>query len=265
MKKKDKIYDSPEYKQIREHLPEILKEMERDKALKQYQMPEGWNEDFERIYQAEHRKERIRNKILTGICAAVLLVIGAVYVGERLELTSVAQADDIGKTTENGFEEGKYQYAVNGNAEENEDGLIIDGSDETTFEESNLKTLYEKLKVETKAPMIWLTEIADDSKVTYATYNKRYRAISYRVLEDDTYIYVSQKKQIEETSDGVVNKTEFIQEVEVSDLNMKTNIYESTQDNSLYCNLSYDNNTISIVSNMNLESYIQLIEGLEYH
>lgn len=57
MKKKDKIYDSPEYKQIREHLPEILKEMERDKGLKQYQMPEGWNEDFERIYQAEHRKE----------------------------------------------------------------------------------------------------------------------------------------------------------------------------------------------------------------
>ena len=33
MKKKDKIYDSPEYKQIREHLPEILKEMERDKGL----------------------------------------------------------------------------------------------------------------------------------------------------------------------------------------------------------------------------------------
>ena len=29
-KLKDKIYDSPEYKQIREHLPEILKEMERD-------------------------------------------------------------------------------------------------------------------------------------------------------------------------------------------------------------------------------------------
>ena len=64
MKKKDKIYDSPEYKQIREHLPEILKEMERDKGLKQYQMPEGWNEDFERIYQAEHRKgndEKIQN------------------------------------------------------------------------------------------------------------------------------------------------------------------------------------------------------------
>ena len=57
MKKKDKIYDSPEYKQIREHLPEILKEMERDKGLKQYQMPEGWNEDFERIYQKERRKE----------------------------------------------------------------------------------------------------------------------------------------------------------------------------------------------------------------
>ena len=244
MKKKDKIYDSPEYKQIREHLPEILKEISNTDHRIQVYTQTNQGQSTARNFGISHAR---------------------VYVGERLELTSVAQADDIGKTTENGFEEGKYQYAVNGNAEENEDGLIIDGSDETTFEESNLKTLYEKLKVETKAPMIWLTEIADDSKVTYATYNKRYRAISYRVLEDDTYIYVSQKKQIEETSDGVVNKTEFIQEVEVSDLNMKTNIYESTQDNSLYCNLSYDNNTISIVSNMNLESYIQLIEGLEYH
>lgn len=251
MKKKDKIYDSPEYKQIREHLPEILKELERDKGLKQYQMPEGWNDDFERIYQAEHRKERIRNKILTGICAAVLLVIGAVHVGERLELTSVAQAYDIGKTMENGFEEGKYQYAVNGNAEEDE--------------ESNLQTVYEALKMETKAPMVWLTGITGNSKVTYAAYNKRYRTISYRILVNDTYIYVSQKKQIEETSEGIVNKKEFVQEVEVSDLNMKANIYESTQDNSMYCNLSYDNNTISIVSNMNLENYIKLIAGLEYH
>ena len=62
-----------------------------------------------------------------------------------------------------------------------------------------------------------------------------------------------------------MNKKEFVQEVEVSDLNMKANIYESTQDNSMYCNLSYDNNTISIVSNMNLENYIKLIAGLEYH
>lgn len=265
MKKRDKIYDSPEYKQIREHLPEILKEMERDKGLKQYQMPEGWNEDFERIYQAEHRKERIRNRILAGACAAIILGIGAVHVGERLELTSMVQADDIGKTTENGFEDGKYQYAVNGNAEEDEESLIIDDSDEITFEESNLQTVYEALKMETKAPMVWLTGITGDSKVTYAAYNKRYRTISYRILVNDTYIYVSQKKQIEETSEGIVNKKEFVQEVEVSDLNMKANIYESTQDNSMYCNLSYDNNTISIVSNMNLENYIKLIAGLEYH
>ena len=265
MKKRDKIYDSPEYKQIKEHLPEILKELERDKGLKQYQMPEGWNDDFERIYQAEHRKERIRNKILTGICAAVLLVIGAVHVGERLELTSVAQADDIGKTTENGFEEGIYQYSTNGNVEEDEKSLTTDESEEITFEESNLQTVYEELKAETKAPIVWLTSISDDSKVTYATYNKRYRTTSYRVLVNDTYIYVSQKKQIEETSDGVVSKKNFVKEIEVPDLNMKTNVYESTQDNSLYCNLSYDNNTISIVSNMDLESYTKLIEGLEYH
>ena len=56
MKKRDKIYDSPEYKQIKEHLPEILKELERDKGLSQYQIPEEWNGDFERIYQKERRK-----------------------------------------------------------------------------------------------------------------------------------------------------------------------------------------------------------------
>ena len=100
MKKRDKIYDSPEYKQIREHLPEILKEMERDKGLKQYQMPEGWNEDFERIYQKERRKEQIKRRILAGACAAVILTISAVHIGTHLEFTSVAQADDIGKTKE---------------------------------------------------------------------------------------------------------------------------------------------------------------------
>ena len=69
MKKRDKIYDSPEYKQIKEHLPEILKELERDKGLSQYQIPEEWNGDFERIYQKECRKEHIKRRILAGACA----------------------------------------------------------------------------------------------------------------------------------------------------------------------------------------------------
>ena len=104
MKKRDKIYDSPEYKQIKEHLPEILKELERDKGLSQYQIPEDWNGDFERIYQKERRKEQIKRRIIAGACAAVILTISAVHIGTHLEFTSVAQADDIGKTRENGFE-----------------------------------------------------------------------------------------------------------------------------------------------------------------
>lgn len=44
-----------------------------------------------------------------------------------------------------------------------------------------------------------------------------------------------------------------------------TRIYESTQDNSLYCNLIYDNNMISIVSNMDLENFMILLKGLEYY
>ncbi|RHS48430.1 hypothetical protein DW962_14915 [Blautia sp. AM46-5] len=86
MKKRDKIYDSPEYKQIKEHLPEILKELERDKGLSQYQIPEDWNGDFERIYQKERRKEQIKRRILAGACAAVILTISAVHIGTHLEL-----------------------------------------------------------------------------------------------------------------------------------------------------------------------------------
>ena len=119
--------------------------------------------------------------------------------------------------------------------------------------------------METKAPIIWLTSLDDNSKVTYATYNKRYRIISYRILENSTYIYVSQKKQVEETSDGAVNKNNFVKEMEIPELDIKTSIYESTQDNSLYCNLIYDNNTISIVSNMDLENFMILLKGLEYY
>ena len=143
--------------------------------------------------------------------------------------------------------------------------MIIDDSEEIIFGESNLKDLYENLKMETKAPIICLTSLDDNSKVTYATYNKRYRAISYRTIENNTYIYVSQKKQVEETSDGAVNKNNFVKEMEIPELDIKTSIYESTQDNSLYCNLIYDNNMISIVSNMDLENFMILLKGLEYY
>ena len=40
--------------------------------------------------------------------------------GERLELTSLVQADDIGKTTENEFEDGEYQYSTYGTVMEEE-------------------------------------------------------------------------------------------------------------------------------------------------
>ena len=78
----------------------------------------------------ERRKEQIKRRILAGACAAVILTISAVHIGEHLEFTSVAQADDIGKTKENGFEDGNYQYPINENVEENDDNLIIDDSEE---------------------------------------------------------------------------------------------------------------------------------------
>lgn len=68
----------------------------------------------------------------------------------RLELTSMVQADDIGKTTENGFEQGEYQYSLNGNTDDENDDLMIDSSNESIFEGNNLQELYENLKLKPK-------------------------------------------------------------------------------------------------------------------
>ena len=162
------------------------------------------------------------------------------------------------------FENGNYQYSINGNVEENDDSLIIDDSEEITFAECNLKALYENLKTETKAPIFYFTSLDNDSLVSYTVYNKAHRTVSYRITVGDTYVYVSQKKQIEGTSNGAVNKKELVQELELSRLNTKTDIYQSTQDESFYCSFVYDNNVLTIVSNMNLEDYKIMVEGIEY-
>ena len=55
MKKRDKIYDSPEYKQIKEHLPEILKELERDNVdksrVEESDCCDGDNWNFDSIFE----------------------------------------------------------------------------------------------------------------------------------------------------------------------------------------------------------------------
>ena len=264
MKKKDKIYDSPEYKQIREHLPEILKEMERDKGLKQYQMPEGWNEDFERIYQAEHRKERIRNCILAGACAAIILGIGAVHVGERLELTSMVQADDIGKTTENGFEDDDYTYSTYGNVSEDDSYVVADDGNDVNFACTNVKELYAQIKQETKAPIFILNSISDEYSVESAFYSKIHRIFSYRLENGDQYLYVSQQKQVDETGKGTVNDYKE-KSVYIDGLGINVDIYRSAQDNSLKCDIVYDNEILVVVANMELEEYEKVITSVEYH
>lgn len=265
MKKRKQAYNNPEYKQIKDHLPEILEEMEKDKDLKEFQIPEEWDNDFERIYQKQRRKERIRTRILTGACCAVILGIGIVHIGEHMEGFTIVHADDIDKTKESGFTDEDYEYSISGNVEEENNNLMIDDSDEITFEESDLQTLYQNLKKETRAPIFWFTNLSDDSKVSCCMYNRVHRTISYRITVNDRYVHVSQKKQIEETADGAVKDKESVQEIEISSLSTKVMIYKSTQDDSYYCNLVYDNNVISIISNMDLEDYIKMIEGLDYH
>ena len=226
MKKRDKIYDSPEYKQIKEHLPEILKELERDKGLSQYQIPEEWNGDFERIYQKECRKEHIKRRILAGACAAVILTISAVHIGTHLEFTSVAQADDIGKTKENGFEDGEYQYSLYGNVVENESDAMTEDEDEVYFNSDTLFDLNKELKETIKCPFFILNGVPDGYTLTEAVYGKLHRNISYRIQWENQYIYVSQQMQVDDVGNGSVNEEIVVNTVYNDNLKEKIDIYD---------------------------------------
>lgn len=264
MKKRDKIYDSPEYKQIKEHLPEILKELERDKGLSQYQIPEEWNGDFERIYQKECRKEHIKRRILAGACAALILTISAVHIGTHLEFTSVAQADDIGKTRENGFEDGKYAYSIYENSSEDDSYVVADDGNDVNFACTNVKELYAQIKQETKAPIFILNGISDEYSVEDAFYSKLHRILSYRLENGDQYLYVSQQKQVDDTENGTINDYKE-KSVHIDELDINVDIYRSAQDNSLKCSIVYHNEILSLVANMELEEYETIIRSLEYH
>lgn len=262
MKKKDKIYDSPEYKQIREHLPEILKELERDQGLSQYRIPDDWDGDFERIYQKERRKEQIKRRILAGACAAVILTISAVHIGTHLEFTSVAQADDIGKTKENGFEDGNYQYSTYGNL--TEDDLTAADDADMFFAETNIENMQNNIRTQVKRPIFYFTKIPIDAVVKDARYNQIYKTISFRIYIGDKYIYVSQQKQLESDGNGNINEDTLIGKIYNDNLEQNIEIYESSQDESLKCNILYDNTTMSTVSNLSEKEFENIIKNVAY-
>ena len=262
MKKKDKIYDSPEYKQIKEHLPEILKELERDQGLSQYRIPDDWDGDFERIYQKERRKEQIKRRILAGACAAVVLTISAVHIGTHLEFTSVAQADDIGKTTENGFEQDGYQYSLHSNIDESEQ--FSEDNDSLVFDNTTPSELYEEMKTKVAMPFFWIDKISTDFIVKEAEYSKLHRSLSYRLIKEESYIYVSQQMQIEETGNGFINEEKVEDTVWIEALEMNADIYRSPQDNSLNCTIVYKNNVVFLMSNMELDQLEEIISRIYF-
>ena len=118
------------------------------------------------------------------------------HIGTHLEFTSVAQADDIGKTKENGFEDGEYQYSLYGNVVENESDAMTEDEDEGYFNSDTLFDLNKELKETIKCPFFILNGVPDGYTLTEAVYGKLHRNISYRIQWENQYIYVSQQMQV---------------------------------------------------------------------
>lgn len=239
-------------------------ELERDKGLSQYQIPEEWNGDFERIYQKECRKEHIKRRILAGACAAVILTISAVHIGTHLEFTSVAQADDIGKIHESEFEQGGYQYSLYGNVVEDESDAMTEDENEVYFNSDTLFDLNKELKETIKCPFFILNGVPDGYTLTEAVYGKLHRNISYRIQWESQYIYVSQQMQIDDVGNGSVNEETVVNTVYNDNLKEKIDIYDSPQDNAFNCIVVKDKMVLSIVSNLDLETFLDIVQEINY-
>lgn len=53
--------------------------------------------------------------------------------------------------------------------------------------------------------------------------------------------------------------------VYIDGLGINVDIYRSAQDNSLKCDIVYDNEILVVVANMELEEYEKVITSVEYH
>lgn len=264
MKKRKQAYNNPEYKQIKDHLPEILEEMEKDKDLKEFQIPEEWDNDFERIYQKQRRKERIRTRILTGACCAVILGIGIVHIGEHMEGFTIVQADDIGKIHEDELQQGKYQYSFYINSDV-ADGEILEDTDDIFLKSSTLKELNSEIKEIVKTPSFTINANLDKNYIIKdATYNKMHRNLNYRIEWDDKYIYISQQMQIEDTGSGTVDENMKKGTIYIDGLKKSVDVYYSAQDNSLNCSILYDKSVLFIVSNLSSEKFDNIIKSIQY-
>lgn len=264
MKKNDKIYDSPEYKEIKENLPEILKELESKSNLQEYQMPEGWDEDFEKIFRNATRKERRRVHMLSIACVIVLMIIGSFHIGEMLEGSSlVVIADDIKQIHKTEIEQGDYTYSLYGNSEEDFD---FAQDDEIFFSETILKNLNTEMKAALKIPFFTIhAELKDGYTIKDATYNKTHRNLNYRIeWTQDEYIYVSQQMQIEEAGNGTIDKNSIAQEVYVEDLQEAVPVCFGNQDESLNCNIQHDKTVLFMTTNLPIEEFVEVVASIRY-
>ena len=121
-----------------------------------------------------------------------------------------------------------------------------------------------KIKEEIKRPMFWLNDIDKEAIVKDARYNKIYNNISFRTYIEDNYIYVSQQKQIKSTGNGNVSEESIIDTVKNENMDIQVKISRSTHDESLKCNIMYDNTVLSVVSNLKLQEFEKLIENITY-
>lgn len=269
MKKKDKIQDSPEFKQYKADFEYFVKGMEEDKEYADLKMPDGWEQDFDKTIDdtLDGNERKQRHKIIKRIVGVAAAVVVLVTVG-NFTAESVS-GEGLLEMFMNKYFVGEQKYDIYGtnnevefDTEQNQNILYFSGE---TLEEVN-----QQICEEIKAPMFYLTYLPDGFTVKEAFYDKEYRIIDIKLILGDEYIYIFQQKQVDDTASGIM--AENIEEskdesfmISNTRLGEQINILESYQDNSWLFNVRDNNDVLTINTSISKEECIKIAENIDYY
>lgn len=264
MKKRNKIQDSPEFKYLEANFSDFVKEMEEDKESADMKLPDGWEQDFARTIDETldgNERKRRRNifKRIAGVAAAAVLVLG---VG-NFTAESVS-GEGLLEMFMNQFTVGDKQHQTYGT--NNEIEFDTDNEAEIMyFYGKTLEEVLNQIREETKSPIFYIPYIPDGFTVEEATYEKEYKMIYIKLVNEKEYIYILQQKQIDNVGLGSIDGKDENTSIFNKNLNKEVVLYRGYQDDSwaVYTEMSHDLLTINAL--LSKEECIKIAENIEYN
>lgn len=230
MSKKNIVTEDEDFRYLEENFEEMMKEMEKDKEIHEYQIPQIWDYDFRKTIdetlekeQCKRSRKRMRN---LSIAAGIALVT---LVGVDRSLVAV-QGDGIKEVVEGVFEFEDKNVVTSGTTEE----TTVEEAEtyEIYFDTTSLETAYEQIRAELKMPMFYVSYVPEGYKLTEVRYDKAYRFLNMKFENGENKIYLSQQQISDMKATGIAMDEKKCESVLNENLKREISIFQSEQDNT---------------------------------